>query len=566
MSVQQIEPSTFAETTRLESSSDGERFDWSLSACWLLVAASIAVALGRLLVEYGEQLWSAEHYRFYPLVLGAACWLAWRRSQTPTTAIRPLSPTARLALWGVALTITAGSVMAKSPFGAAVALLIVIMAGLYEWGGSAKLRHYLPVLAVLLLILRLPFNWDQRMIVALQQIATSWASGVLDLIGVRHVADGVAIRLPQRDFFVEKACSGVHSLFATVAFVAVFAVATRRGLARFVPLFAAAVFWVIVANVVRVIAIVLLSTQYDLPVVEGFWHEVLGVIIFAGVIGLVLSTDRLLLFLWPQPEAIFSREPRALAPSSLSVDQHRSSHRFGAFAIAGGFACVAFGTFLLPAGATARALTPYANAAGLKPVAQDALPQSWDGWEQIDFQVRERPKDDLAGEISRIWNFRKGRLVVAISVDGPFDAWHDTEICYQGLGYTTHSQQDLPAPDGGASPGGFTELTISNSGGRHGYVLFMAYSETGQALHPPVSRNASVARLIAAWKDRVGGQRINDTVEGRVYQVQLFTESRLNFTEAERNDMTRLFHHLRREIARRSAASGSGLKAQGDDQ
>lgn len=561
MSVKEIEPNLFLSNDRTHVADRGNGNDWIEYAPWILVGLSSAVALGPLLYAYGMQLWEAEHYRFYPMVLGAVAWLAWRRYQAGFVASKPASPVMRFLLWGAAFLATLGTVLAASPLGSAVSLLLLVLAGLYEWGGATMLRHFLPVWAVLLLILRLPFGWDQRMIVAMQQSATGWASGILDVAKIRHLADGVVIRLPERDFFVDEACSGVHSLFATLAFVAVYSVAMRRGLLRFLPLFAASVIWVLVGNAVRVLAVVVLSTRYDLPVVDGMGHEILGVVVFAAVIGLVMSTDRLLLFFFPQPEA--------LPIHNLQVDQTSLASdvrpgRVGSFAIAGSFVFAASLMFVLPSAATPPALGPLASAEGLKPVPEEVLPEAWDGWKRIDFQVRERDKGDLAGEISRIWFFRKGRLTAAISIDGPFDSWHDTELCYIGLGYTTQSEEDIIAPDGGSSPGAFTDLSITGSGGRHGHVLFMAYSEDGRPLRPPISRNASVARLVAAWRDRISGKSPGDIADGRVFQVQLFAESGLTFTEAERAELTRLFHHMRTEIAHNATPPKNGESAQGD--
>jgi exosortase/archaeosortase family protein len=417
----------------------------------------------------------------------------------------------------------------------------------------SAIRTYLPVAGVLLLILRPPFGWDQKLIVAMQRSATAWASGVLDLGGIRHLADGVVIRLPERDFFVDEACSGVHSLFATLAFVAVFAVATRRGALKSLLLFVSAIFWVLVANTLRVIAVVVLSARYDLPVLDGVGHETLGVLVFALVIGLVLSTDRLLLFLFPQREQLLAVTGSA-GFERASVMASGAAVRSQSFplAVATLFVLIAVGISVLPAQAMPRSNSPFASAQGLRPVPREALPATWNGWEQVAFQVREREQDDPAGEISRIWTYRKGRLVTAISIDGPFDAWHDTEVCYHGLGYSTQTCGDIEIRDGSAVPSEFTELVVTSGSGQHGYVLFMAYDTNGQALRPPVSRNASVARFVAAWRQRVAGEVPADPLLGRVYQVQLFAENRLSHTVAEREELTHLFHHMRREIARNS--------------
>lgn len=533
-------------------------------ATWIVATASAAWMLVPLLIEYGEQLWTAEHYRFYPLLLGAVGWLAWRRSRSPDQNGSRQSGWVRGTLWCVAVLVLAAAALASSPFGAAVALLLLVAAALYEWRGTWAIRTYLPVAGVLLLILRPPFGWDQKMIVAMQRSATSWASGVLDLGGVRHLADGVVIRLPERDFFVDEACSGVHSLFATLAFVAVFAVATRRGALKSLLLFVAAVFWVLVANTLRVIAVVVLSTRYELPVLDGAGHETLGVLVFAFVIGLVLSTDRLLLFLFPQREQLLAvTAPAGFKRASAAAQGAAVRGRSFPLAIATLFVLIAAGVTMLPAQATPRSSSPFSLAQGLRPVPREALPATWNGWKQVAFQLREREKDDPAGEISRIWTYHKGRLVTAVSIDGPFDAWHDTEVCYHGLGYTTQSCDDVEVHDGSAVPAEFTELSMTSGSGQHGYVLFMAYDTNGQALRPPASRNASVARFVAAWRQRMAGEAPSDPLQGRVYQVQLFSENRLNFTAAEREELTHLFHHMRREIARNSSPSKQDSSPEG---
>lgn len=516
-------------------------------AAWCFVAVAAIGLLGRLLFEYFQQLWGAEHYRFVPMLLVAAAWLAWRRvGSLPTPMFAPVTRSMRVALWAAALVTTAVALFAQSPFVAAVAILVYLLAGLYEYGGGLAVRHFLSVWAVLLLALRLPFNWDQRLIVGLQRAATYWASGTLDLLGIRHLADGVVIRLPVRDFFIDEACSGVHSLFATAAFVAVFAAATRKGFLRFAALMIAALFWVFVANAVRVLAVVVLSTRYNLPVVDGLGHELLGIAVFAAVIGLVLSTDRLLLFIFP-PKEVFSGDIDWLPSADLNLKPRNARVPF---ILASCLMAISVSMYLLPSQAAANAPTPYSVQEGLIPVPEDSLPVNWNGWTKVEFQVRTRDRNDPAGEISRIWYYRKGRLIAAVSIDGPFDTWHDTEVCYDALGYTAQAREDVAISDGGLSTGGYTELTIANEAGRHGHVFFMAYGQDGEALSPPPSRNASFARLLSIWNDRLSGTTAIDSPDGPIYQVQVFSESGIEITSAERDELRGLFHQMRREIAK----------------
>lgn len=522
---------------------------WVTVAAWVVVLATAGILLAPLWLTYGRQLWSAEHYQFVPVLLAAVAWLAYGRWRSlPLGRTRPGSRVLRVIGWAGALLTVSAAAFANSPLLSFVAVFALTLAGIYEWRGMAGVWHFLPVLGVLCLAVRPPFGWDQRLILAMQRIATDWASGALDLMGIHHLASGVVVRLPEQEFFVAEACSGVHSLFAALAFIAVYSAITHRGFPRVVCLLAVSVFWVLVANILRVVAVVVLSTRYHLPVIEGWGHELLGIAVFAVVIAMVLSMDRLFLFIMPLREKL---------PSLVRADTSRDSASGGAgnlwgravwsVAVAVCFVGVALGLRSMP---KARAVTGrlFSPTAGLVEVPGEVLPDRWNGWRKVDFEYREN-ENELRGAFSRIWNFRNGRMQAAISIDGPFPSWHDTELCYRGLGYAIQGRDDhiLPADEGDA--GGFTELKIAGGRGRQGYVLFIAYSEAGQPLRPPVSRYASITRLLGIWKSRLTEAAPRNLYEGRVYQVQLLAESGVPFTEVEKADLRDLFHEMRRRIA-----------------
>jgi exosortase/archaeosortase family protein len=422
----------------------------------------------------------------------------------------------------------------------------------------------LPVWCVLWLAVPLPFNWDQYLIRSLQRAATLWASGMLDLGGVRHLPDGVVIRIPERDFFVDEACSGVHSLFASLAFTGVLMAASGRGLFVAGFMVASAVGWVLLGNVIRVCSVVVLAGRYGLPVVEGLGHELLGVVIFALVVGLILSTDRLTRFFFPGQVGLISRLIAAWRSRAAAAKPAKAATAVAAAAdpvrrgraalvpliLAGAFAALAAAGWTHPHRRALASLSKDLDQ--FKPAARETLPAELDGWRQDGFEVRRREVNDPAGMLSRIWTYRKGRLTAAVSVDGPYAQWHDLADCYRGLGFTVLSQRDVPLGEAEASAGGYTELQLQNDRGRHGLVLFMAYTESNRPVAPrggdPLSLRFGAGLM--GWSGQAGG------FGGElVYDVQLLSESGLNFTASEQADLKRLFHSARRIIAKGEPAS-----------
>lgn len=523
---------------------------------WSIAAMAMLVALGPWLVVYARILWSVEHYQFVPVLLAAAAWLAWTRWQAMPIGLMdgPESNLWRGLLWGLAVFSVGATVLSGSPLLAMMALLVITLAALYEWGGSRGLRYFLPVWGVLLLTLRPPFHWDQQAIVSMQRMATGWASGILDAMGIRHMASGVVIQLPGHEFFVAEACSGVHSLFAALAFVAVYGAIMRRSLVRVVLLLLAAVFWVLVGNVIRVWAVVVLSSKYNLPVAEGFGHEFLGVLVFGLVVSMVLSCDRLMLFLLPARDQLPELTGYGMEEVEQGVNDtppvSRKSRLIWAGSLAVAFVGLGIANQMVPA-AQYVPLSLFAPAEGMVEVPQNELPETWNGWKQVDFVYRENDYS-LQGPFSRIWQFEKGPLLVALSIDGPFSEWHNLETCYKGLGYELESYTDHDLGTRGLSGGGYTEMALTGGRGRVGHVLFMAYSDQGQPVSPPVARSRALTRLMRIWEQgtaETGASDEDSAYVGRVYQVQVFMESNDAFTKAEIEDLHGLYHEMRERIA-----------------
>jgi exosortase len=131
-----------------------------------------------------------------------------------------------------------------------------------------------------------------------QLFAVGFAGAALDLLDVPFYLDGVLIRLPGITLAVAEVCNGLRFLLGLLVTTIAFAQVSQRTLPRKLILAASAIPIAILANAVRVAAVVL-AVQYLGPqAASGFIHNSIAKAVWAltlaplGVLGLVLRRGR----------------------------------------------------------------------------------------------------------------------------------------------------------------------------------------------------------------------------------------------------------------------------------
>ena len=138
-----------------------------------------------------------------------------------------------------------------------------------------------------------PFGLDWKLITVLQTVTGRAGSHVLDMLGVLHVMEGNVVRVPGREFMVEEACSGIHSLYVVLASSLFFVLWARRPLWQCRAPDLAGFAWVMLGNIARVVTVAYLGTRWGIDVGEGWRHEALSLFFFLVSLGL-LAQHRLL--------------------------------------------------------------------------------------------------------------------------------------------------------------------------------------------------------------------------------------------------------------------------------
>lgn len=261
---------------------------------WPLLAGLAAMAIPTI-ITLGGQTWSKEAGAHGPIVLATGLWLLWRKRDEIRGQIEPSQP------WLVALGLLIS--LPLYVFGRAYDFISLEVLGLYGAclttlyayvGLQAILKNWFPLFYLGFLVP--PPGWlMDRLTVPLKVFVSRMATDILQAFGIPIFRQGVTLIVAQYQLLVEDACSGMNSLTGLTAISLFYIYLLREASWRYSLVLAALVIPVaIVANIIRIIILVLLTYFFGNAVAQGFLHETAGMILFATALILVFALDRLL--------------------------------------------------------------------------------------------------------------------------------------------------------------------------------------------------------------------------------------------------------------------------------
>ena len=419
---------------------------------------------------------------------------------------------------------------------ALMAVLMGVWGAVHLIGGQGMARLLAPSFALLIVSSPLPVGLDQTLVVWLQQLATRLASKWLDLLGIFHVVTGVAIQTPNQAYLVEDACSGISSLFAGLCVATMYCIWVGHGFARSIVTLLLTVGWLLVTNGVRVFAIVFASVRFDFDLTAGFAHEALGIITFSSGILLALSTERLVLYWLPRTVDRPSSPRTGFVQRWFGwLDTRLGSFRLSTLSVAVAFSLIFFGS----------AATGFATGRGGSDIAVAAEPDSdrfsavimpaeIGDWKLINQKVQERAHDDVFGMRSHIWQYRRGDDQMAISIDGPYDDWHDLAVCYTALGWQLENYENLSL--GGAnSPAYAVDLQLYREPLDRADILFVCFDANAEIVRPTQMRGKVIENFLTRFRKLFA--QVTPSFTPPVYQIQVNAQFGSVVTESDRLDL-----------------------------
>ncbi len=413
-----------------------------------------------MLVSQVVALWSKPHFQFFPLAIGIAAYLIWRRGSLTSG----VSKGRRQAGWTVAilgLLVGGFSSWFYAPWGAQAAWLCLVTA----WGLLRLDGPWQPIMAWMTLLwvtLPLPMDLDDRLIRKLQQVSTSSASPLMDLAGVPHLPSGNVIETSAGRLFVDEACSGVDSLYALGAVALFLAVWQRSTPAAGLLTLLTVPAWAWLGNTLRLFLIALLLHHWGMDFAHGWKHTVLGLGVFALMSLFLLAAQggirRILkpfpvktvtsgpwhalfnrVVCWPAKDPARKASSRRKGEAATPQSTGPVLGRWSTVSVAVGLVLVCatsvYSYFRGPAKMTTSNSIRIDEQTVFETFQREDLPEELQGMKLASFETVYRPSSKLFyGEHSAIWQYVDGKQAVQISLDFPFAGFHALEVCYVGAG------------------------------------------------------------------------------------------------------------------------------------
>ena len=277
---------------------------------WAPLAIGLLALLVPTYVRLNATLWNDEAYQHGLIITAVFWWFAWHnreRLMALPTVGSPLLGSGVLALGlflyfvGRSQNLPLFEVTAHLPLIAGVLLLV--------WGPVALRVMWFPLLFLVFMI-PLPGFVMVAMTSQLKQHVSVAAETLLYHAGYPTARDGVMISIGPYRMLVADACSGLNSIYSLTALGLLYMNLTfTPSWARNLLLLAVIVPIAFVANVVRVMVLILLTYYFGDEVGQGFLHNASGIVLFMVALMTLISFD------WAMR--------RVLRPASISAQGTR---------------------------------------------------------------------------------------------------------------------------------------------------------------------------------------------------------------------------------------------------
>lgn len=270
-----------------------------LSRPWLTLLAPLALGLAVLFLPTFHQLsqtvWKSEEQGHGPIILAVSAWLLWQQRGALAAAAAQGAGAAAWALLAFGLLLY---VLGRSQdillfeVGALMPLAAASLALLFGW---RVVRLAIFPLLFLVFMVPLPAALIDSLTAPLKQSVSVIAENLLYLAGYPIARTGVVLSVGQYQLLVADACSGLNSMFSLSALGLLY-----LHIVRHPPVWRNAVLLLSIlpiaflANVVRVMILVLVTYHFGDEAGQGFIHGAAGMVLFIIALGLLIGLDSLL--------------------------------------------------------------------------------------------------------------------------------------------------------------------------------------------------------------------------------------------------------------------------------
>lgn len=254
-------------------------------AGWLLVAVPTWHTLA-------GDVWASEEQSHGPVVLAVALWLLWSKRHDIARACGSAANLSGGAVLAAGLLLYAVGRSQAVIQAEVLALLLFLAAGLLWLGGWSALRRAWFPLFFLLFTIPFPGVLVQALTLPLKSAVSYVAEHLLLWAGYPVARTGVILMVGQYQLLVADACAGLTSMFTLEAFGLLYMhVMGYTSRLRNVLVGILVIPCAFLANVVRVLVLVLVTYHLGNDAGQGFVHGFAGIVLFVVAFVLLIGCD-----------------------------------------------------------------------------------------------------------------------------------------------------------------------------------------------------------------------------------------------------------------------------------
>lgn len=245
------------------------------------------------LAALAHEIWSDEQGGHGPFILLSGLWLLWREAKGVRPAPVALSHVALLLLPAL-LTYLFGRIAGPTwlTWLSAYAVLLTVA---YAYLGKPGMRQIWFPLVYLLFLVPPPYF----LVGSLTKIIKLWLGNVtidlLSLFDLDVAVSGTMLYIDQYEILLADACSGLNSIFSLMAIGLFYVYVMHRNEWRYALILTAVIIPIaIFSNMIRVIALLLVTKYYGDAAAQGAIHEAAGLIMFFAALCAMIMVDGIL--------------------------------------------------------------------------------------------------------------------------------------------------------------------------------------------------------------------------------------------------------------------------------
>ena len=265
---------------------------------WLPIGVGILVAYIPTFYRAATGFWQMDEHAHGPIILTVILWMIWtKRAELNVDPMRPVPLTGTLIVVIGLLFYVLGRSQDIVLF--EIGALIPILSGvlLAMRGGKVLRAFWFPILFVAFMV-PLPGSFTDAVTGTLKQYVSVLAEQILYAADYPIARSGVMLTIGQYQLLVADACSGLNTMFSLAALGTLFMYLTNRGsklhnlvmLASILPI-------AFIANVVRVLVLILITYYFGDEAGQGYLHGFSGLVLLMVALTTLLVLDAVLVLI-----------------------------------------------------------------------------------------------------------------------------------------------------------------------------------------------------------------------------------------------------------------------------